>query len=84
MGDQSRFERPPGPDRHSRRARIFVLGSITRSHTTGLGSPLVSPGFPGCQVPVGPGPPHGRASQSPKKNGPSSGDVLGDQSLGLD
>ena len=25
MGDQSRFERPPGPDRHSRRARIFVL-----------------------------------------------------------
>ena len=26
MGDQSRFERPPGPDRHSRRARIFVLG----------------------------------------------------------
>ncbi len=25
MGDQSRFERPPGPDRHSRRGRIFVL-----------------------------------------------------------
>jgi uncharacterized protein HemX len=25
MGDQSRFERPPGPDRHSRRERIFVL-----------------------------------------------------------
>jgi uncharacterized coiled-coil protein SlyX len=25
MGDQSRFERPPGPDRHSRRRRIFVL-----------------------------------------------------------
>jgi hypothetical protein len=25
MGDQSRFERPPGPDRHSRRGRLFVL-----------------------------------------------------------
>jgi septal ring factor EnvC (AmiA/AmiB activator) len=25
MGDQSRFEGPPGPDRHSPRARIFVL-----------------------------------------------------------
>jgi peptidoglycan hydrolase CwlO-like protein len=25
MGDQSRFERPPGPDRHSRSGRIFVL-----------------------------------------------------------
>ena len=25
MGDQSRFERPPGLDRHSRRARFFVL-----------------------------------------------------------
>ena len=25
MGDQSRFEGPPGPDRHSRRGRIFVL-----------------------------------------------------------
>ena len=25
MGDQSGFERPPGPDRHSRRGRIFVL-----------------------------------------------------------
>jgi uncharacterized protein HemX len=25
MGDQSRFERPPGPDRHSRRGRTFVL-----------------------------------------------------------
>jgi uncharacterized protein HemX len=25
MGDQSRFERPPGPDRHSRRGLIFVL-----------------------------------------------------------
>ena len=25
MGDQSRFDRSPGPDRHSRRARIFVL-----------------------------------------------------------
>jgi septal ring factor EnvC (AmiA/AmiB activator) len=25
MDDQSRFERPPRPDRHSRKARIFVL-----------------------------------------------------------
>jgi hypothetical protein len=25
MGDQSRFGRPPGPDRHSRKGRIFVL-----------------------------------------------------------
>ena len=25
MGDQSRFERPPGPNRHSRSGRIFVL-----------------------------------------------------------
>ena len=25
MGDQSRFERPPGPDRHSPWGRIFVL-----------------------------------------------------------
>ena len=25
MGDQSRFDRSPGPDRHSRRGRIFVL-----------------------------------------------------------
>src|ERR1022692_2955873 len=25
MDDQSRFEGPPGPDRHSRRGRIFVL-----------------------------------------------------------
>jgi uncharacterized coiled-coil protein SlyX len=25
MGDQSRFERPPGPNRYSRRGRIFVL-----------------------------------------------------------
>ena len=25
MGNQSRFERSPGPDRHSRRGRIFVL-----------------------------------------------------------
>ena len=25
MGDQSSVERPPGPDRHSRRGRIFVL-----------------------------------------------------------
>jgi uncharacterized protein HemX len=25
MGDQSRFERSPGPDRRSRRGRIFVL-----------------------------------------------------------
>lgn len=25
MSDQSRFEHPPGPDRHSRRGRIFVL-----------------------------------------------------------
>jgi uncharacterized protein HemX len=25
MDDQSRFERAPGPDRHSRRGRIFVL-----------------------------------------------------------
>jgi len=24
MGDQSRFERPPGPNRHSRSGRIFV------------------------------------------------------------
>ena len=37
MGDQSRFERPPGPDRHSRRWRIFVLTLLAVALVVPLG-----------------------------------------------
>ena len=37
MGDQSRFERPPGPDRHSRRGRIFVLTLLAVALVVPLG-----------------------------------------------
>src|SRR5260370_31953789 len=37
MGDQSRFERPPGPDRHSRRGRIFVLTLLAAALVVPLG-----------------------------------------------
>jgi uncharacterized protein HemX len=37
MGDQSRFECPPRPDRHSRRARIFVLTLLALALIVPLG-----------------------------------------------
>jgi peptidoglycan hydrolase CwlO-like protein len=37
MGDQARFERPPGPDRHSRRGRIFVLTLLAAALVVPLG-----------------------------------------------
>jgi peptidoglycan hydrolase CwlO-like protein len=37
MGDQSRFEGPPGPDRHSRRGRIFVLTLLAVALVVPLG-----------------------------------------------
>jgi uncharacterized coiled-coil protein SlyX len=37
MGDQSRFERPPGPDRHSRRGRLFVLSLLAVALIVPLG-----------------------------------------------
>jgi uncharacterized protein HemX len=37
MGDQSRFERPPGPDRHSRTARILVLTLLAIALVVPLG-----------------------------------------------
>ena len=37
MGDQSRFERPPGPDRHSRSGRIFVLTLLAVALVVPLG-----------------------------------------------
>src|SRR6202795_1568008 len=37
MGDQSRFERPPGPDRPSRRGRIFVLTLLAVALVVPLG-----------------------------------------------
>jgi uncharacterized protein HemX len=37
MGNQSRFERPPGPDRHSRRGRTFVLTLLAVALVAPLG-----------------------------------------------
>jgi hypothetical protein len=37
MGDQSKFEGPPGPDRHSRRGRIFVLTLLAVALVVPLG-----------------------------------------------
>ena len=37
MGDQSRFERPPGPDRHSRRGRVLVLTLLAFAVVVPLG-----------------------------------------------
>ena len=37
MDDQSRFEGPPGPDRHSRRGRIFVLTLLAVALVVPLG-----------------------------------------------
>ena len=37
MGDQSRFEGPPGPDRHSRRGRIIVLTLLAVALVVPLG-----------------------------------------------
>jgi uncharacterized coiled-coil protein SlyX len=37
MGDQSRFERPPGPDLHSRRERVLVLALLAFAVVVPLG-----------------------------------------------
>jgi uncharacterized protein HemX len=37
MGDQSRFEHPPGPDRHSRTGRILVLALLAVALIVPLG-----------------------------------------------